>query len=86
MLQPTHLAIVRAALTYWDEEMSGAAPAVYQHYLHSRDADIKIDAVDVTRARHFFNSARLRLPEELSVTLPERSVILISATDHQFPS
>ena len=61
MLQPKHLAIVRAALTYWDEEMAGASQAVYQHYLHSMDADVKIEAVDVTHARQHSVSRYLRI-------------------------
>ena len=83
MLQPTHLAIVRAALTYWDEEMSGADQTVYQHYLHSQDANVKIDAVSVTQARQFFNAAKLRAPETLGVTLPKGAVVLTSETDQR---
>lgn len=76
MLQPKHLAIVRAALTYWDEEMAGASQAVYQHYLHSMDADVKIEAVDVTHTRQFFNAAKLEDLAAFSFSLPENSIIL----------
>ena len=81
MLQRKHLAIVRAALTYWDEEMAGADRRIYQHYLHSKDMEVEIEAVDVAQTRQFFNSAKLCEPEMLSVALPETSVILISTPE-----
>ena len=76
MLQPKHLAIVRAALTYWDEEMGGSERAVYSHYLHSQDADATFDASDVIHTRQFFNSAELFELETKTITLPENSVVL----------
>jgi len=81
MLQPKHLAIVRAALTYWDEEMSGADQTIYQHYLHSQDADVKFDAVDVIQTRRFFSSAKLLESVSRTIELPENSVILTTVTD-----
>ena len=41
-MQPKHLAIVRAALTFWDEEMSAVSHETYRHYLHSKDQNIVI--------------------------------------------
>ena len=79
MLQPKHLAIVRAALMYWDEEMAGADQTAYQHYLHSRDMGVKIDSADVIQARQFFSSVRLCDPATFGIGLPESSAILISA-------
>ena len=54
-MQPKHLAIVRAALTFWDEEMASASRATYRHYLYSKDQDIVISPEDVAVARIFFN-------------------------------
>ena len=54
MLQPKHLAIVRAALTFWDEEMAGADKSLFQHYLHVQDAGVEFGADDVLASRQFF--------------------------------
>ena len=54
-LQPRHLAIVRAALTFWDEEMSAASHETYRHYLHSRDQEEVIFPKDVAETRAYFN-------------------------------
>lgn len=55
MLNSKHLAIVRAALTYWDEEMGSESHDVYQHYLHSRDQDVFFTPADVVEVRAYFN-------------------------------
>lgn len=81
MLQPKHLAIIRAALTYWDEEMAGADKSVYQHYLHSQDVDVRIVAEDVTLLRQFFSSAELANVEEVSSIDLQNSILLISSSD-----
>lgn len=57
MLNSKHLAIVRAALTYWDEEMGAESNDVYRHYLHSRDQDIVFNPDDVASVRLYFNVA-----------------------------
>ena len=59
-LQPTHLAIVRAALTFWDEEMGGVSHEIYRHYLHSNDKDVVLTAESVARARMYFNQVVLK--------------------------
>lgn len=56
MLNSKHLAIVRAALTYWDEEMGAESHDVYRHYLHSRDQDIVFNPDDVASVRSYFNA------------------------------
>lgn len=59
-MRAKHLAIVRAALTFWDEEMSSASEAVYQHYLHSKDQGTLLTPPDVAEARCFFNEVDLQ--------------------------
>jgi hypothetical protein len=55
-----HLAIVRAALTFWDEEMASTEESVYKHYLHSVDLGTRISATDVVAARKHFNEVELK--------------------------
>ena len=59
-MQTKHLAIVRAALTFWDEEMSSASHEVYRHYLHSKDQKVVIAPMDVAIARDYFNQVVLK--------------------------
>ena len=59
-MQPKHLAIVRAALTFWDEQMSAVSHETCQHYLHSKDQNIVISPRDVAIARAYFNQVVLK--------------------------
>ena len=59
-MKPVHLAVVRAALTFWDEEMATASRPVYRHYLHSRDQEVVIAPADVAAARVFFNEVVIK--------------------------
>ena len=59
-MQPKHLAIVRAALTFWDEEMSAVSHETYRHYLHSKDQNIVISPRDIAIARAYFNQVVLK--------------------------
>lgn len=54
-MQSNQLAIVRAALTFWDEEMASSSKSIYQHYLHSNDREAVITAEDVAETRIYFN-------------------------------
>ena len=49
-----HLAIVRAALTYWNEEMASVDQSVYKHYLHSKDEGHLFTAQHVAEAKSYF--------------------------------
>ena len=55
-----HLAIVRAALTFWDEEMASADESIYTHYLHSADRGTLITAIEVAKTRAYFNEIELK--------------------------
>ena len=59
-MQPKHIAIVRAALTYWDEEMGSQSESVYRHYLHSLDNGTAFTPIDIANVRREFNKATLR--------------------------
>ena len=79
MINHTHLAIVRAALTYWDEEMSSVEQTIYSHYLHSRDRGVVLTPESIAIARSFFNgvdakTGSLNLTTG-AVTLDELSVV-----------
>ena len=54
-MNPTYLAIVRAALTFWDEEMGSISHETYQHYLHSKDREVVISSEDIAKTRVYFN-------------------------------
>lgn len=60
MINETHLAVVRAALTFWDEEISMVTRSVYRHYLHSSDSERVLSTEDVAVTRQFFNNVELR--------------------------
>ena len=51
MLTERHLAVVRAALKFLDEEMSPSGPASLFHYLdhQSRTSGVSIEDINVTR-------------------------------------
>ena len=59
-MQTKHLAIVRAALTFWDEELSAVSHGIYGHYLHSKDQEVVIAPRDVAIARAYFNQVVLK--------------------------
>ena len=59
-MQTKHLAIVRAALTFWDEEMSAISHETCRHYLHSKDQKVVITPTDVAIARAYFNQVVLK--------------------------
>ena len=59
-MQTKHLALVRAALTFWDEEMSAVSHETYRHYLHSKDQEVFIAPEDVAIARAYFNQVVLK--------------------------
>ena len=92
ILKPKHLAIVRAALTFWDEEM-GAAHDCYRHYLHSRDQDVVFSPEDIVAVRAYFNDVvhKFGLLNDdsgllLSTTLVEKSDDLICEPDQKIVS
>ena len=51
MLTEKHLAVVRAALKFLDEEMSPSGSETLFHYLDGRVEDVSIEDVKVTRKR-----------------------------------
>ena len=59
-MQAKHLAIVRAALTFWDEEMSGSSHETHRHYLHSKDQEEVIFPNEVSEVRAYFNRIILK--------------------------
>ena len=60
MLQPKQLAIVRAALTYWDEEKGAVPESVYRYYLHSQDIGTTFAPIDIANVRRDFNKATIK--------------------------
>lgn len=60
MITEKHLSIVRAALTFWDEEMGSVDRTIYEHYLHSNDQGTHFAAGDVATTRCYFNNVELR--------------------------
>ncbi len=92
-MQAIQLAIVRAALTFWDEEMAPASQAIYRHYLHSKDLGVVITAEDIAMARIYFNQIvpkfgllDLQTGELASKQLVEDSRELICEPDQQIVS
>ncbi len=60
MISNKHLAIVRAALTFWDEEMGASDREAYKHYLHTKDKEMEFSAKEIAEARNLFNSVELK--------------------------
>ena len=60
MIDDKHLAIVRAALTFWDEEMASADQSIYRHYFHSKDLQRRISPSDVAELRRYFNDVDVK--------------------------
>ena len=60
MITNKHVAIVRAALTFWDEEMATASQSTYQHYLHSADVGTEFTPDEVALVRRYFNNIELK--------------------------
>ena len=61
MINDKHLTIVRAALTFWDEEMSMVDATVYQPYLHTKDHGALLSPAEVAEVRHYFNNIELKV-------------------------
>lgn len=59
MLNQLHLAVVRAALKYLDEEISPHGTEVLLHYLDEQNENSNITADHIAEARDFFDSVDL---------------------------
>ena len=73
MLTEKHLAVVRAALRYMDEEMSPSGSAAMYHYFDQRGKVCQPTIGDVADARKFFNAV------ELSYALVDASGLVIES-------
>ncbi len=74
ILNTKHVAVIRAALEYWDDEMSPHPPAVYTAYFTEPIGDGKWIKEAVTELRKQLLACRLRyilcLPDRASVATP----------------
>ena len=59
MLKQLHLAVVRAALKYLDEEISPHGTEVLLHYLDEQSESANVTADHIAEARDFFDSVDL---------------------------
>ena len=59
MLTETHLAVVRAALKFLDEEMSPSGSEALFHYLDKRGQEIGVSIHDLNVARELFEQFNL---------------------------
>ena len=59
MLKPHHLAVVRAALKYFDEEIGPHGTDGLLQYLDSQDDPSKVTTDHIVQARDFFDSVEL---------------------------
>ena len=73
MLTEKHLAVIRAALRYMDEEMSPSGSEAMSHYLDQLGKDCQPTIDDVTDVRKFFDSV------ELSYALVDASGLVIES-------
>ncbi len=88
MLKEKHIAIVRAALTFWDEEI-GANESMYKHYLHSSDQGIEISPADIMELRMYFNEVQIQfalVDDESGVFVSTSPVRSHSELDHSIDS
>ena len=58
MLNQKHLAVIRAALKFLEEEMTGDSD-VLVHYLHDADRELTIDSNDIVETRRLCNQSIL---------------------------
>lgn len=59
MLTETHLAVIRAALKYWDDEMVPGTQQWVMYYLSPQDQHLTISDSDVTSARKLLSKIEL---------------------------
>lgn len=59
MLQPRHLALIRAALQYWDEEQSPHGTEAFNGYVDESLPDGELTAEDVTFLRTLLRRCQL---------------------------
>ena len=78
MFNEKHLAIIRVALTYWDEEMAGVSKSVYQHYLNSKDQDIEFDDRDVAFTRRLLNLVNIEHSSGPAESQSRTKIVLVS--------
>ena len=57
MINERHLAVIRAALKYWDEEMSPSGSQAFDHYADDRSHGISV--ADVREARELLANVKL---------------------------
>lgn len=83
MLKQHHLAVVRAALKYLDEEISPNGTEVLLHYLDEQNETSKVTADHIVEARDFFDSVELNYALVDSLGLYIESERLIPALSNQ---
>ena len=59
MLSETHLAIIRAAVKFLDEEIAPHGNSTLRHYLHARDSGVDVVAGDIPVTRAVIEQAKL---------------------------
>ena len=80
MLTEKHLAIVRAALLYLDEEISPSGNDTLQHYLDDQGILLGLTVADIKMARDSFENSDLFYARKKRDLDELESVQLISAT------
>lgn len=89
MLKQHHLAVVRAALKYLDEEISPHGTEVLIHYLDDQNEASDATADHIKEARDFFDSVELNyvLVDSLAVYIEsERLIPALSNQELSFQS
>ena len=83
MLKQHHLAVVRAALKYLDEEISPHGTEVLLHYLDEQNKTSDATADHIVEARDFFDSVELNYALVDSLGIYIESEKLIPASCYQ---
>ena len=86
MLKQHHLAVVRAALKYLDEEISPHGREVLLHYLDEQNKTSDATADHIVEARDFFDSVELNYALVDSTGIYIESEQLIPALPDEEPS
>jgi len=60
MLTARGLALIRAALQFWQDEMSSAGAAAFRGYLDSAENDDNLHQIDIPRLRSNLKSMQIR--------------------------
>ena len=86
MLNTFHLAVIRAALKFLDEEISPNGNIALFPYMNQEDESLDVNVEHIKEARHFFNAVELNYALVDATGLLIESQRLLPATKKSSPN